>query len=143
MLSTFRMVRIKMFCVLQDHFDLEGARHANLENKHDLVIKSHYKLMFALKKNTFKLFFFPARLWLLFSSFITEPFMSTCLCSAGKMPLAGRSWGSCSFPSVDTLCNRSLHCHAALIYEHLHLLGKASPPSPWCGPKQLHSVFLS
>lgn len=41
---------MEIFCVLHAHFDLEGARHANLENKHDLVIKYHYKLMFALKK---------------------------------------------------------------------------------------------
>lgn len=54
--------------------DLEGARHANLGNKHDLVIKSHYKFMFTLT-NTFQLVLQRACKHPL-SSFITEPFMS-------------------------------------------------------------------
>lgn len=61
------MVRVKIFCLLHDRFDVEGAGHANLENKHDLVIKSHYKLMFAFKKKKIPLSLF-------FSTSAASPF---------------------------------------------------------------------
>lgn len=32
------MVRVELFCVLHAHFDLEGARQANIENKHDYQV---------------------------------------------------------------------------------------------------------
>lgn len=88
---------MEIFCVLHAHFDLEGARPANLENKHDLVIKSHYKLMLHLK-NTFT--FVLRRICVFFTP---EPFTST-LCLAGwQAAVRGKSWDCCSFPSAESL----------------------------------------
>lgn len=129
-LSTFRVVRVETFCVLYSHFDLEGARHVNLENKHDLVIKSQYKTMFALKIT----FTFVLQHICVF--FTPEPFMST-----HSVQQANRcEWaelGLLQFP----LCSRSWHCHAALMCEHLHLLGKARPAAPGAAPSSCTPAF--
>lgn len=100
-LSTSRIVRVEILCVLHVHFDLEGARHADLENKHDLVIRFHYKLMFALKKKTKKTtFVFVLQHIRVF--FPPEPFMST-LSVQQETAVSGKSWDCCSFPSVESL----------------------------------------
>lgn len=83
-LSTSRIVRVEILCVLHVHFDLEGARHADLENKHDLVIRFHYKLMFALKKKIPFFFCVCSSAHPCFLS--TRAFHVHTLCSSGKLP---------------------------------------------------------
>lgn len=70
--------------------------------------------------------------------FTPEPFMSTL--QGGKLPWVGRA-GTAAVSPLWSHCNRSLHCHTALMCEHLHLLGKASPPAPAVAPSSCIQAF--
>lgn len=58
---------------------------------------------------------------------------------AGKLLCVGRA-GTAAVSPLQSHCNRSLHCHTALMCDHLHLLGNASH-QPWCGHKHCIQTF--